>query len=104
MESWQTHIPKAGIDIGPGVAYSFGRCQDILHLTHTKECIWIWHDCDQVLGEGTVAPGARFGWRPSGIDGHTLESIDPLTVSPSVYWPECCGKHGFITMGRYYDV
>lgn len=104
MESWQTHIPKAGIDIGPGVAYSFGRCQDVLHTIHTKECIWIWHDCQEVLGPDSVAPGATFGWRPSGIDGHELESLEPLTVSPSVYWPGCCDKHGFITNGIYYDV
>lgn len=104
MDSWQTHMPKAGTDIGPGVAYSFARCQDDLHHIHRLECIWVWHDCDQILGEGTVAPGARFGWRPSGVEGHTLESIDPLTLSPSVYWPECCGKHGFITNGAYYDV
>lgn len=104
MDAWQTHIPKSGIEIGPGVAYGFGRCYQGEGHDHGKECLWIWHFCTLKLGPTSVSPGSNFGWRPSGVDGRTLESLHPLTLTPSVYWPECCGKHGFITMGQYYDV
>lgn len=104
MEPWQTLLPKAATEIGPGVAYSFARCQDDEEHEHTKECIWVWHFCTLVLGPTSVSPGSTFGWRPGGIEAHTLESLDPLSISPSVFWPGCCGKHGFIQMGKYYDV
>lgn len=107
MDTWQTHIPKQATEIGPGVAYGFGRCQadetDKEH-EHTLECIWVWHYCTEKLGPTSVAPSSNFGWRPSGVEAHTLEQLEPITLSPSVYWPECCEKHGFITQGRYYDV
>lgn len=104
MESYQAIAPKAGIDVGPGVAVSFMRCQAEGEHEHTKECVWVWHDCAQILGSDSIMPGARFGWRPSGIEAHTLVSLEPLTISPSLYWPDCCSKHGFITDGVYFDV
>lgn len=37
---------------------------------------------------------------------HELQHADlaTLTLSPSVYWPECCGMHGFLTDGVWRDV
>lgn len=95
------------VDLGHGVAYSWSRCgQGAQHpdQPHTIDCLWVWHNCQQRLGADTVAPGDTFGWRPSGVSAHTLVSIDPLTITASVYWPECCGMHGFITDGRYHPV
>jgi len=69
-----------------------------------RPCLWVWHDCDLILGPESIAPGARFGWRPSGVAAHTLVQVEPLTITASVYWPDCCGKHGFITNGSYADV
>lgn len=104
MEAWQTHQPKESINLGPGVVYSFQRCGFKDDHEHTKECVWIWHYCEERLGPTSVSPGSNFGWRPSGIGAHELVSLEPLTISPSVYWPECCNKHGFITDGIYTEV
>lgn len=68
---------------------------------HTIECLWVWHDCTAVLGPDTVSPGERFGWRPSGVRAHTLVHTNPLTITASLLWPECCGLHGFITDGHW---
>jgi hypothetical protein len=40
-------------------------------------------------------------WAPAGVGAHTLVQKEPFTISPSVYWPYCCGMHGFITDGVY---
>lgn len=102
MNAWQATEPKDAIDLGGGVAASW-TCGDDAH-GHTIECLWIWHDCGEILGQDSIAPGARFGWRPGGVRAHTLVRTDPLTITASVYWPDCCGMHGFITDGRYLAV
>lgn len=71
---------------------------------HSITCLWIWHDCPAILGPTTVAPGATFGWMPTGVGLHTLVQVDPLTIRASVVWPECCGLHGFITDGAWQPV
>jgi hypothetical protein len=107
LSPWQAAAPKNTTDLGGGVAYSWtcGAYErgDETH-EHTIECLWVWHDCQQILGVDSIAPGARFGWRPSGHAAHTLVQIDPLTITASVYWPDCCGIHGFITNGSYQAV
>ncbi|OZD48636.1 hypothetical protein CH252_19100 [Rhodococcus sp. 06-1477-1B] len=105
MNAWQAIEPKGARDLGGGVAYSFtcGHHQPADHA-HTIECIWVWHDCGQILGPESIAPGARFGWRPSGVLAHTLVELEPLTITASVYWPDCCGMHGFITRGAFASV
>ena len=82
--------------ISDNVAYNW-TCG--LDHTHSIECLYIWHDCGQILGPTTVAPGERFGWRPAGVRLHTLVQQAPLTITASVYWPDCCGLHGFIIDG-----
>jgi hypothetical protein len=72
---------------------------------HDGECpkdsshLMVWHDCSKILGPESVAPGERFGWVASGVAAHTVTQIEPLTLVASVYWPDCCGLHGFITDG-----
>lgn len=98
--SWSDHAPVGGISLRPDIQYSW-KCG--LDHEHTIECLWIWHDCAQPLGPDTVAPGEPFGWRPAGVGAHTLVQIEPLTITASVYWPDCCGVHGFITNGQWID-
>lgn len=103
MGTWSPGLPKFSTDLGNGVAFSWvcGRAEQ---HPHSIECLWVWHDCTQILGPDSVDPGARFGWRPTGVQAHTLVQVEPLTITASVYWPDCCGKHGFITNGSYADV
>jgi hypothetical protein len=88
------------------VAYEWKNCPVIDRASHihTIDCLWIWHKCIQVLSERSEAPGEEFGWRPSGVGAHTLVQAFPLTITASVYWPACCGMHGFITNGVYQAV
>lgn len=110
MGAWQTVIPKFATALSVDVVYSWtcfdpegDNDQGLPPSDHVHDitCLWVWHDCGQILGPDSVAPGERFGWRPSGVAAHTLVQIDPLTITASVYWPDCCGMHGFITDGRY---
>lgn len=99
-------LPAEAVKVGERVAYSFGRCAfepSDPHHVHTIDCVWVWHDCTVALGPESVAPGAAFGWRPTGVGAHTLVQLLPLTLTASVYWPDCCGLHGFITEGRWSD-
>ncbi len=50
------------------------------------------HKCKVVDGEQFIVAPA--------LDDHTVESVDPLTVSPSVLCPDC-SLHGFIRDGRW---
>lgn len=88
------------------VAYSW-TCQeqnDSIH-SHSINCLWIWHDCDRNLDP----PGDHWtdiytGWKPTGVGLHDLISSDPLHIEASIYWPKCCGMHGWIRDGKYIDV
>lgn len=71
---------------------------------HTINCLWVWHNCSEVLGQATIAPGQRWGWRATGVGAHTLVTESPLHIEASVYWPDCCGLHGFIRDGRWFGV
>lgn len=101
--SWRVYDepPKFSTVIGDGIAYSW-KCGE--EHQHTIDCLWVWHYCKQVLGPTTVAPGEYFGWRPAGVGAHTLVQQAPLTITASVIWPECCGRHGFITDDVWSDV
>jgi len=96
MEAWQIAEPKGATVIGDGIAYSWKCGED---HPHNIGCLWVWHDCTLILGPESVAPGARFGWRPSGVEAHDFVQEFPLTISPSLLWPLCCNRHGFITDG-----
>jgi len=93
------HSPTAVV-IHPRIAVEW-IC-DLDH-EHVIECLWVWHDCDQVLGAESIAPGSTFGWRPAGVGAHDLISVEPLHIEASVYWPECCGMHGWIRDGQWVD-
>lgn len=67
----------------------------------------IWHDCQHrySIAEGSAPQfdGMRVGWSPTGVAKHDLVQVEPLTLGGSVYWPHCCGLHGFITEGVWHD-
>lgn len=95
MPSMYGALPPDATAISDNVGYQWhgeGRSIDDL---------WVWHDCPQVLGPGSIAPGQPFGWRPTGVRAHTLVQVHPLTLTASVYWPDCRGLHGFITDGQW---
>lgn len=72
---------------------------------HTIACLWIWHDCDHSLDPAKKAsPDYPEGWTPAGVGLHDLISIEPLHIEASVYWPNCCGMHGWVRDGKYISV
>lgn len=75
----------------------------------------LWHWCTKANwiakrraeGKPDPEPETRIDdpqWAAAGSGGHGMPSRDPLTLTPSVYWPDCCGMHGFVTDGIYKSV
>lgn len=69
--------------------------------------VYLWHWCEHPLWAGREQydqhpEGFRF-WVPTGTAAHQVVSTDPLHLEPSVYWPDCCGLHGFIRGGEWID-
>ena len=89
--------------LADNVAYSWtcGKNHD-----HVIECLWVWHDCNQGLADPNrkrIRADDYVGWSPTGVGKHDLISSDPLHIEASVYWPACCGLHGWIRDGRWID-
>lgn len=108
MPNLTPHAIRLSIDGQPitaNVAYEWRCATDTGEVpaghAHTIECLWVWHDCATPLSETSVAPGEPFGWRPTGVGAHTLVAESPLTLTASLWWPDCCGLHGFITDGAW---
>lgn len=89
--------------LGEKVAYSW-KCAKAEH-EHTIGCLWVWHDCtmelDLVRLDAATRPDDISGWVPAGVGKHDLISIKPLHIEASVYWPLCCGMHGWIRDGKW---
>lgn len=105
--TWEPlELPDDAIRLGP-VAYQWTPEGHPWHLEHDGPChmdvvhLMVWHDCDELLGLSSVEPGARFGWRPGRVLAHQVATPEPLTLSGSILWPECCGLHGWITDGSW---
>lgn len=88
------------IRLGPLVAYQTG----IVGYGHE---LLVWHWCDHHLWTGRSGfdadPDSYRMWTPAAVGAHDLISLDPLHLEPSVYWPDCCGLHGFIRGGVWTD-
>lgn len=65
--------------------------------------LWHWCDRSKWLADGRTMDVEPI-WALAGTGAHDLVSRDPLTLSPSVYWPDCCGVHGFVTAGVWRSV
>lgn len=104
MVEWAFLERKARVfPLGERVAYSW-TCKHAAPEQHVIECLWVWHDCDLSLDPARRSVDGYAGWKPTGVAAHTLIQAEPLTIVASVYWPECCGLHGFITAGRWDQV
>lgn len=90
--------------LGEKVAYSWTCDPEISH-EHSIECLWVWHNCDRVLNPppDNYWTSLYLGWKPTGVAAHDLISSDPLHIEASVYWPGCCGLHGWIRDGKWVD-
>jgi hypothetical protein len=74
--------------------------------TDGVEGVLVWHDCDKHLWYNDPEKNHSLipdyiGWHPANVGAHTLVNMDPLHLEPSVYWPDCCGLHGFVRDGRW---
>lgn len=67
----------------------------IASLHYPDGSIRVAHACKSVEGVQL--------WLAPSLEDHTIESREPLSVSPSILCPDC-GLHGFITGGRWTDV
>lgn len=70
----------------------YWRLDPDLGFGETVDAILVWHWC---------AANDRYIARHVG--NHTLVSLEPLHLEPSLLWP-CCRKHGFIREGRWISV
>lgn len=64
----------------------------------------LWHWCDRSVWRSK--PDAdpdrcKPAWVPTGVRLHNLIAKEPLHLEPSVYWPTCCGMHGWVRNGQW---
>lgn len=90
------------------VAYSWSIPAGADPATHVQTIndLLVWHDCDKNLWRADPEKDQSkiddyLGWHPSGVGLHDLISVDPLHIEASVYWPVCCGMHGWIRDGAW---
>jgi hypothetical protein len=91
LNNWgQPDAPELNgwVRVGEHVAYAFGALPG---YAHDGLCVWHW--CDMHLWKGREHFDAhpeeyRPHWSASGVGGHDLIEREPLTLSPSVYWPD----------------
>ena len=93
--------------LADNVAYSWtcGKSDESDHQ-HVIESLWVWHDCTQEIADPNrqmIRADDYQGWSPTGVGAHDLISADPLHIEASVYWPACCGMHGWIRDGQWID-
>lgn len=68
---------------------------EIALLFYLDATIRIHHECKQVGEHRMVcAPALRVG------NGHVIENMDPVTISPSILCPDC-DLHGYVRAGRW---
>jgi hypothetical protein len=60
------------------------------------EDIWVWH---WHMPRGKDNEDAR--WQAATVRDHTVVSVDPLTLDPSLGCDEGCPSHGFIRNGHW---
>lgn len=92
------------------VVYSWSIFLGVDEATHVKTIrdLLVWHDCDKNVWRGDPNKTQSvidnyLGWHPTGVNLHTLVSVEPLHIEASVYWPTCCGMHGWIRGGSWTD-
>jgi hypothetical protein len=104
MDEWSNpeHPPVDAIDLGGGVWVSWtGPFQETVD-GEVQPLIWHW--CTHRFWNEQHGANTEPGWAPAGVKAHILVSRDPLHLEPSLYWPDCCGMHGFVRDGRWIGV
>jgi hypothetical protein len=84
--------PEGTMRLGPKVALG------TLDINGNTE-VGIWHWCDHSI-DGQSEPE----WRANRLKRHTIITVSPLTLSPSVWFDDCCGLHGWVRDGVWIDV
>lgn len=87
-------LPRGAVQVGPKVCYTWG--DGVKELRN----LLVWHWCDHNLWHADPTKNPAYipydGWVPTGVQAHDFLSAEPLHLEPSVYWPACCGMHGFL--------
>lgn len=88
------------------VAYSWATVPGVPDEPKKIEQLLVWHNCDRSVWLADPSKPDNVvreyeGWTPAGVGLHDLISAEPLHIEASVYWPTCCGMHGFIRDGRW---
>lgn len=76
--------------------------------------VHLWHWCDRSVikqkDTDRLPEWYEFQWVLVGVSAHTQLAGPPitlapteLTLDPSVYWPQCCNKHGYLKQGNWED-
>ncbi len=105
--------PPNGLELaGPRVAYQWvdGPAAE-RHVGRAPEgkTLLVWHWCDYSVWHARAATDPAMHaelipephWSATGAGAHDLIAAEPLHLEPSVYWPSCCGLHGWIRGGRW---
>lgn len=94
-------LPTNAIDAGGGVGYTWGEGEK------TLDNLLIWHWCDHHLWREKPGFQEEYmptpGYTPCGAGAHDFIQAEPLHLEPSIYYPGCCGKHGWIRDGKWTD-
>jgi hypothetical protein len=91
-------LPEDAVKIGEGVWYT-----KIVDKNENWIGIVEWHlNSIDNLCEGFVAFDVETDYIPAHAAKWTVESFDPLTISPSVLCT-VCNHHGYIRDGRWVD-
>lgn len=96
-------LPPGTTRVGPLVAWERDREDGTVLVWHwcTKTQ---WRAAAEARGSRVVETEMQPQWLPSWPRAHDLISTEPLHLEPSVYWPGCCGLHGFVRNGAWVGV
>ena len=102
-------LPDPGlVRAGDRVAYGWDEGESVAHhrpLAPPGLNLLVWHWCDYSVWRADPTKNPAYipesQWVPSGCGAHDLVAVEPLHLEPSVYWPDCCGLHGWIRNGQW---
>lgn len=106
--------PPGMVIAGPRVAYRWIDGEPAPHhagVAPVGQRLEVWHWCDKSEwrahasreGRTLVEDAMHPAWLPGNAGAHDLIAAEPLHLEPSVYWPSCCGLHGWIRAGVWTD-
>lgn len=87
---WGDKIQHAGADI------YYSIIGDGVKVGEKASNVWVWH--------WHRAPGHDERWQLAACGLHTVEQVEPLTLSPSLACENGCPSHGYIENGSWRSV